>query len=226
MPFNIGSVLSPQIQAALIRRGETKGQGGFVQRHARQRGDNQGDSRDAALAMARAREERIAEAAQRQEDRNLRQEDFQREGFEFQKSEAEKSRGERGEARDLTGRKLTLSERKQVGEARRQGTTILARMGSILKGARKKGPLGQVDPVAVQEAKTLAAALWQQYMALPIPEADKQAAMLEMRQLLPTTAASRSPSISRSGQSNATPKGNQRLDSQALSEIGSPSRTP
>jgi hypothetical protein len=222
MPFNIGSVLSPQIQAALIRRGETKGQGGFVQQHAQR--PTRRDARDDALA--RLREQRLAEQSERQEARNLRQEDFQREGFEFQKTEAEKAREERGEGRELQGRKLTLGERKQVQDARRQGTTILARMGSILKGARKKGPLGEVDPVAVQEARTLAAALWQQYMALPIPEADKQAAMLEMRKLLPSAPASRAPGISRSGQSNATPKGNGPLDSQALSEISSPPRTP
>ena len=223
MVFNIGKVLSPQIQAALIRRGETKGQGGFVQRHSER---SRGDARDPALEISRMRERRIEEAAQRQEDRNLRQEKFQREGFEFQKTEAGKAREERKAGRDISGRKLTLSERKQVQEARRQGTTILGKMASVLRGSRKKGPLGEVDPVSVQEARTLAAALWQQYMTLQIPEADKQAAMLEMRKLLPSSPASRSPGISRSGQSGATPKGNGLLDSQGLHEIGSLPRTP
>lgn len=190
MPFNIGKVLSPEVAAGLIRRGESSGGGGYIRRDP--------DTttilpEDPAAELALLREERLDRESRDAEARALRGEDFAREQFEFQMSEAEKNRIERGEERKgKTSQKEAEGEARTLSDARKQGQTILKEMAAVLARARKPNPdTGKPDPDAVAEAQTIAQAMWGRFQALPLPDDEKKAALEAMRGQLQTTPASR-----------------------------------
>ncbi len=190
MPFNIGKVLSPEVAAGLIRRGESSGGGGFMRRAPDVTHTDRGDPAD---ALALLREERAAEQQLLDEERALRGEEFTQEQFEFQKTEAEKNRIERGEERKgKYGSKEAAEEARTLRDARTQGQRILEQMGGLLRQARKPNPdTGRPDPDALAEAQTIAQAMWDRFQALPLPDEEKAAAFEAMRSLLPSTPAPR-----------------------------------
>lgn len=183
----IGRVLSPEVAAALIRRGESPGDESFIRRDPDV--TTQIPGQGAAGELAILREERLERQAELDEERALRGEGFAREQFDFQKTEKEKDRISRGE---ILEDETTAEKAKSVAGARKQAQKILGDIAGMLRNARKPNPdTGQPDPDAVREAQTIAQGMWAQYMTLPIPDEEKKKALVAMRSMLGTVPPSR-----------------------------------
>jgi hypothetical protein len=226
MPFKIGEVVSPAVAAALIRRGESANQGGFIKRDPTVREEKYDDSGNVQAQIALLREERMREQAANKEAREGRSENFDREQFDFQKGESGAQRREREEKGTRDNRNLDLQEAKALQDRRQEAARILQQIAAITQRARKPNPdTGQPDPSAVQESQTIARALLQQMMNLDLPEADKEAIRAQLRQIIPTLPPSRAPgNVSRGG--NPAQSGAGVVDSTTANELQLPTRTP
>lgn len=187
MAFDIGNVVSPQVAAALIRRGENRGGGGFSRRDPIKRTTT--TNTEDADRTAFDRESRLQELQDAQLDRADRQDAFSRERFEAGLEEKEKDREiskGNAEAKGAAARSATESR------ARNNVTSIIKDIGKALAAGNKRGDDGQPDPAAQKIAQQTVAALWGQLQNMGLPKAELAALAQSLKAQLPQTAAPRS----------------------------------
>ena len=220
MPFNIGSPFSPQVTAALLRRGET-GRGGRIThqdpiRRTMARDEDQGPSELELL-----REKRLDEAMRMNDERLGRGEERDQAAFDFQRDMATKA-FERQERLDkVAAEKSGKPDPKEMRTLRSDGRKIIMDIQKILTDARKTDPnTGKVDPVALQQARQWAAILWQQYAALGLPP-EEIARAAEMLGISPSAPPDRGTGGAWDATlSGADPRGGQAPGAGAISRTG------
>jgi len=203
MAFEIGNVVSPQVAAALIRRGENRGSGGGIKRRdpiKRTSTTNTEDKDQAAfdrLALAQqAQEEQIAMAKRR--------EAFDRERFELGREDKEK---DREAAKAIGGAKAEKDAKISQGKIRDKATKIVQEIGKALMAGNKPNPdSGKPDPEAQRIAKQTADALWSQLQSLGLPPEELAQIAETLKRALPTTAAPRAPGGGIDRQAQAQPQ--------------------
>lgn len=163
MPFKIGSAVSPQVMAALARRGEiaATSQGPTISRDyggSKEGGDDGGEARfRAALALKQLEAQQQGDQLDRQERGQDRA--FQRERLTAQDARAASDAEREGAMLSLAQDKSTLAKQ---SEARRIQETI----ARVIQGARKPDRMGRVDPAAIADAEEQVRLLQEQLQAL------------------------------------------------------------
>ena len=203
MAFDIGNVVSPQVAAALIRRGENRGRGGGITRRdpiRRTQTTNTEDRDQAMFDRITLQEQAQAEAAAA----GQRREAFDRERFEAGLSEKEKER-ELDVAKAIHGSRS--SEANAASKARDKVTQIINSIGKAMRGLSAVTEDGKPDMNARKGSQMQIDALMQQIRNSGIPQSEIEQMEATLRSRLPSSPAARSGGIQRGPALNGLPVG-------------------
>lgn len=174
MPYNIGRVFSPEVTAALLRRGEARGgMSGIRRRDPIRRNVDQASVGEEVDPVAIMRERRLAEMAQAEVDRQARLEDRDEREFEFSRDmamEQLRRQDERDAFERMAAMQPTPPSLRDTLAIRKEARAILESISDVLRRASAVDPnTGKVNPNLQAQANQMAAMLWQQYLALGLP---------------------------------------------------------
>lgn len=209
MAFRIGSPFSPAVTAALLRRGE--GGGGTriarqdpIRRYGQPEGPDEGPSE-----LELMREERLSRAMDMEQSRRKREEEFGREAFDYKKEQDRLNRDRQQNLDDLAAENAGKPDPKEMRAIRDSARKLILDITKVMNAATEIDPAtGKVNPQRAAQAQQMAALLWQQYLALGLPQQEIEEAA-RMLGIGPTGAASRAGGDITGKLDNADPRGGQ-----------------